>query len=479
MAVLPLLSCESLTIGYPQGFKSHVINWSISDNQHWIISGPNGAGKTTLIKTILGKIRPLSGVIKRHLDNPYDQMKYVSFTDSSKLFHSVNNVHYYQQRFNSWDSDGHITVENYLETGGFQANNADHLALLKDLQLDALLKKERIKLSSGQTRKMLIAKALVQKPKLLFLDNLYIGLDADSRDLINDMLDRIVKTRGMNLIISGHFTSLPSCVNRQIHIDFDQSHTSKLSEQRKPEVHLNITEQPCLTEIARVWKTLSIAPAKKEIFEFREVDISYGEQHIVNHINWKVLAGDKWNLKGNNGSGKSTLVSLIYGDNPQAYAKSVFVFGQRRGQGESIWDIKSKIGFTSPELHAYFRHRLSSEEVVWSGLNDRFEPMVSVPSERIKMSDLFFEYFNLDSKKEKLFHTLSTGQQRMVLFIRALIKSPAVLLLDEPFQGFDPENVIKAKTLLEHTLTENDTLLFISHFTHEVPRSVDKVFVVG
>lgn len=89
------------------------------------------------------------------------------------------------------------------------------------------------------------------------------------------------------------------------------------------------------------------------MIRMENVTIQYNNNIILNNINWQVNPGECWQIKGHNGAGKSTLLSLINGDNPQAYAQQIYLFGKKRGSGESIWDIKKKIGFVSPELYNF------------------------------------------------------------------------------------------------------------------------------
>src|SRR5688572_13384763 len=102
----------------------------------------------------------------------------------------------------------------------------------------------------------------------------------------------------------------------------------------------------------------------------KKVSVQYGDKIILDEVNWKVMKGERWLLSGPNGAGKSTLLSLITADNPKAYANSIFLFGKKRGSGESIWDIKKKIGFISPELHLFFDQGTSCFDVIASGLFD-------------------------------------------------------------------------------------------------------------
>ena len=197
---------------------------------------------------------------------------------------------------------------------------------------------------------------------------------------------------------------------------------------------------------------------------------------ILDNLSWQVKPGEKWMLKGQNGAGKSTLLSLLYGDNPQAYSLPVYLFDQKRGPGQSIWAIKERIGFTSPELHAYYDQDLLARHVVWSGLTDTFHVKPGTPTEFRVITEALFEYFGILECLNRPFSQLSTGIQRLVLFMRALIKVPPVLLLDEPFQGFDQPTIQACRSLLSKVLDEQFTLIFITHFKHEAPSIVDQTF---
>jgi molybdate transport system ATP-binding protein len=85
---------------------------------------------------------------------------------------------------------------------------------------------------------------------------------------------------------------------------------------------------------------------------------------------WEILTGQYGAIVGPNGSGKTTLLSLTAGDHPQAYANEIYLFGKRRGSGESIWDIKARIGVISSEFQARYRNEIMTYDVVASGLFD-------------------------------------------------------------------------------------------------------------
>lgn len=482
-----IIQAENLSAGLGTEKLLTDIDWTVEPGQHWIITGANGAGKSMLINTLVGRTRIMQGKLRfPFLGDKIDFLKKnaaiarVSFTDTSKLFKSAEVQHYYQQRYHAFDADGHLTVRQYLETGGFDAGTQNHLAVLRLLDLEALLDKERIKLSSGQTRKLLLAKALIKRPQLLLLDNPYIGLDAASRLILNQTLDRLASDGKVSIVLSGQFDELPACVSHRLHLEAGQAtYVGPLTSLGADQTHPLSTEQEeKLEQLASFYQKKGASLAVGDVFKLDQVSVKYGKTVILDHLKWQVQPGEKWLLKGQNGAGKSTLLSLLYGDNPQAYSLPVYLFDQKRGPGQSIWSIKEKIGFTSPELHAYYDQDLLARHVVWSGLTDTFHVKPGTPQEFRRATEWLFQYFEVEPYFNQRFSQLSTGIQRLVLLMRALVKVPPVLLLDEPFQGFDRNLIHACRRLLDRLMGPDFTLIFISHFEEEAPTVVEQTFVL-
>ena len=210
-------------------------------------------------------------------------------------------------------------------------------------------------------------------------------------------------------------------------------------------------------------------------FQMRNVTVRYGDTVILNQVSWTIQPGERWALLGANGAGKSVLLSLLYGDHPQAYANDIRVFDHRRGRsGQSIWDVKRRIGFVSPELHLYFPQHLTARQVVLTGLTDTLTPPRTVPPETEADLVALLAYFDLSDQLSGAFGQLSAGQQRLVLLIRALIKNPSVLVLDEPFQALDAKYISLARQLIDSL--PNKTILFVTHDRSELPASIDRFF---
>lgn len=472
----PLLHLENLAMARGNAPILHGINWSVRPGEHWLVTGDNGAGKSTLAEAVAGRHRVIDG--QRTWPGLGEErsraVRLISFTDTGRLFHNANAVHYYQQRFNAFDADGHLTVRDYLLANGH--DDASAFAALARFQATDLLDLERIKLSSGQTRKLLLAKALAGQPKILVIDNPYLGLDADSRDRLNSLLDDLVTGNDVSLILMGMATNPPSCITHRLHLEEGTATYAGTVSDYLP----SSTQQPAAAvlpdDIARHYKATNLATDFKEVLRLDEVSVAYGNKVVLDQLSWVVHAGEKWVVSGNNGSGKSTLLSLIYADHPQAYANKIHLFGTRKGRGESIWDIKRRIGFTSPELHAFFDGSLTAGEVLLSGLNDTFQPPKKISPDQENLLQALLRFSGLEAAATRPFRQFSTGEQRMLLLLRTLIKAPPVLLLDEPFQGLDAATIERCRQLLDAILTPERTLIFISHFRAEVPEGVDLEF---
>jgi molybdate transport system ATP-binding protein len=203
------------------------------------------------------------------------------------------------------------------------------------------------------------------------------------------------------------------------------------------------------------------------------VRVSYNGMSVLQGINWIVREGERWALMGPNGAGKTTLLSLILGDNPQAYANEIALFGRRRGSGESIWEIKRRIGWVAPELHLYYPFHATGFDVVCSGFFDSVGLYRRCSPQQREEVQAWTERLSIADCAEAMFRQLSEGQQRMVLIARALVKQPQLLVLDEPCQGLDAHNrdrVLEAVDLVGVNL--DASMIYVTHEKDELPKSI-------
>ncbi len=510
------LNVNNATFSHAQKNFFSDFNWTVKHGENWIITGPIGAGKTSLVQALAGKYflkkgsltYPYLAAQHPEIISPFALkrkcIKVVSFKDDSRAFDPQSM--FYSQRYNSFSADGTITVWEYLMEEGYSEYEKAHVELIKRTGVFELLDLERIKLSSGQSRKLLITSAILQKPQLLIIDNPYMGLDAKSRKEFNDLLDNLVAKEGIQLILSGQYEVLPTCISHELELDnltvkYQGVVRDKTVNTVSKKVKLPFGKHPTLLspkELATAKANYELEQQTKliekikpffeqpnnladwsHIFKLKDTSVAYYGKKILDNINWKVKVGEKWALFGANGSGKSTLLALLFGDHPQAYANEIHLFDQRRGVGQNIWEIKKRTGFTSSELHYFFNAKLTAENAIITGLFDHVYLKRAPTLQEQTLVDLLMEYFSILHFKDRLFQQLSTGEQRILLLIRALIKNPPLILLDEPFQGFDLATIEKAKRLLDKVLSPQHTLIFITHFEREIPDSVTQRYVLG
>jgi len=217
-------------------------------------------------------------------------------------------------------------------------------------------------------------------------------------------------------------------------------------------------------------------PKGEIIVQMDNVSVAYDGCQILKGINWTLHKGEKWALMGPNGAGKTTLLSLILGDNPQAYANSISLFGRRRGSGESIWEIKRRIGWVAPELHLAYPKNVSCFDVVCSGLFDSIGRYQEISPEQRAVVAECMQRLEIAHHARAAFGSLSEGEQRMVLVARALVKRPELLILDEPCQSLDAGNrdrVLEAIETMDNSL--DTSLIYVTHHRDALPRIITHV----
>ncbi|RYY30197.1 MAG: ATP-binding cassette domain-containing protein [Sphingobacteriaceae bacterium] len=465
------------------------LSLEIKAGENWALTGKSGSGKSALLQTIAGNMAISAGAIVYHFyedakqnylgDASFTVQKLMALVASKHQFKNLSNTKdfYYQQRYNSSDAEDAPTVQLYLNqlpksTIINPIWTFEHT--IKKLQLEPLLDKQLIKLSNGETKRLLIAAALLKHPSLLLLDNPLTGLDVQTRADFNQLITEISQS-GITIIMATSPQEIPDAITNIAILDQQQIKKTVLKEAFEAEKLENNKIQVDLDELKDL---LSQKPdaSFSTIISMENVNIRYGEKHVLNNINWKVLPGERWALLGSNGAGKSTLLSLINGDNPQAYANQIVLFDRKRGSGESIWDIKKKIGFVSPELHQYFPAETSCLQVIESGFYDTLGLFRPSNPQKTNLALRWMKLLQIENNARKLLKNVTASTQRLVLLARALVKNPPLLIFDEPCQGLDNGQQQHFKYLLEMICkNSNTTLIYVTHYPQEIPDVVNQV----
>lgn len=462
------------------------VNFTLERHEHIAIVGRNGAGKSMLVDMITGRHPLFPQMAAYHFEDTTrklvsDQIKYISFRDT---YGGDNDRTYFlQQRWNQTEIDhetptvGEKLEEAYLMAG---TDTPERRTLQQHLyrlfHLNDLLDKYIILLSSGELRKFKLASSLFSAPQILIMDNPFIGLDAETRDQLKDLLASLSAEQRLQIIlVLAKSDEIPTFITHVVEVS-NRMVMPKMTLEEYQNKRL-----PCPTRILSKEKEQAILnlPYKDkeyhttEVVCMRNVSIRYGTRTILENLNWTVRNGERWALSGQNGSGKSTLLSLVCADNPQSYACDISLFGNRRGSGESIWDIKRHIGYVSPEMHRAYQKNLAASRIVASGLKDSVGLYVKPNEEEYRICRWWMDMFGLEDLYERPFLQLSSGEQRLVLLARAFVKDPELLILDEPLHGLDPMNRRLVKDIIETFChRKNKTLIFVTHYQDELPNVI-------
>ena len=447
------------------------ISFELSDGQHLAIVGESGSGKSALAKAIAGKLFTKGSIEIQYPDDAVLPAKPV-LLEAVASFRNLSNVtqFYYQQRYNSCDAEDTLTVEQELAKTNALKDETE--LLLDQLSLKHRKQTPLIQLSNGEQKKLQLIKALLLKPKVLILDNVFVGLDVESRKELHHIIDQYAST-GTAIVLVTDERELPSCIT---HIA--EMYKGKLTRFTVKKNFVPFHPENNEKKETRQ-ATNSLFPGSPELFDFivnmKNVTIQYGDRIILHHINWQVKQGERWLVKGHNGAGKSTLLSLITADNPQAYSQEIYLFDRKRGSGESIWDIKKHIGFVSPELHKFFDAGSSVHHVIASGFFDTMGLFRQLNTEQEQRVKDWISFFDLEGYYSQPLFLLPAGQQRRALLARALIKNPSLLVLDEPCQGLDDHQTKQFLQLIDEVCSRSPTtLIFVSHYEDEIPACITK-----
>ncbi len=447
------------------------VNLTINYGEQLAIVGLNGSGKSRLVDILTGRWPMPEEAMTYNFgaDAPKmmsDNIKYIAFRDT----YGDGESSYYQQRWNSTALDELPIVKDLLPPTD---NSELQERLFALFGLEGLLEKAIITLSSGEMRKFQLTKALLGSPRLLILDNPFIGLDATTRDLLHRLLEDIVQQLSIHIIlILAKSDDIPQFITHVLPISglicgnkIPKSDYHYISYKEVDHILPEETEK----QIARI-ENKSFDFKGNEIVKLNQVSIRYNERTILKELDWTIKRGEKWALSGENGAGKSTLLSLVCADNPQSYACNIELFGRKRGSGESIWDIKRHIGYVSPEMHRAYKKNIPAVEIVGSGLYDTVGLYKTMRPEDKEVCEQWLNIFGVAGLSATPFLQLSSGEQRLVLLARAFVKDPALLILDEPLHGLDLKNRKLVKEIIEAFCHRKDkTLIMITHYEEELP----------
>jgi len=492
-----LVAIEDCHVGDPWSPAIPSVSWRLRRGEAWIVTGPSGGGRDSLAAALCGSLRlaPNEGGSYRNL--LAGRTAIVSFEEAAELMR--------RERYDD-DSDfaeGGVSegtsvraflakalptdeAAGYPRGDGLEANPIVVACGVTDV-LDRGLKR----LSTGEWRRALLCRALTSRPGLLVVVEPYEGLDTRTRAILASMLDALAEatvagarfTDGSEaaspiLVVVDRPEHAPAAANRVVElagarITFEGS---RLEYEARLELEDSRARQDtgrnAVRKIAALWsRDVAAHPGEETVVELRNVTVGWSGRKVLDSLSWTVRRGEHWLVRGPNGSGKTTLLELISGDNPQAYREDVSVFGRRRGSGETIRELKERIGLVSYRLHLEYRYLagLPLEDVLVSGFHDSIGLYVEPTDSERAIAASWLTVAGFDGRGRARFGSLSFGEQRALLVARAAVKAPELLILDEPCHGLDDDQRRFVLGLMSAIAAHGEsTIIHVTHDPDEV-----------
>jgi ABC-type molybdenum transport system ATPase subunit/photorepair protein PhrA len=480
-AVIKPISSSSTPI-----FKN-AVSLTIKSDQKWAIIGPT---KTPLLKTLASQFiasPPLSRTYPfLHRSTwPSSVIQFLEFKGVLPTAHLSARYEFFKDEFDE-------TTRRYV-VGNTNNDRVINYGLLdqvfEKLKLQGLENRWVMGLSNGQTRRARLARALLREPKVLIVDDPFLGLDPVASGVVSEVLNAlppdpfvIVGLRWQDEVpdwithvaVVDETGIVKQGSTRELEHDLkelQQRHHDQFEEQAQK-------DKESIQVLKGLFKPTLESTDSSPHIEFRDINIAYRGQPVLQDLNWKVEHGEKWHIQGNNGTGKSTLLSLITAEHPQSWNSSIVIRGKPRRTGvQSFFDINESIGFASPELHSiYPSHHTVYDALATGYLVGSWVPPKDLSTDQIDRIETYLKEFDLSEKRDRLFGELGISDQKVVLFIRSLIKNPDLVILDEALSVMDDNMVEKCKELLRHY---PGTVLAIGHMDSEVPDTDRYLRLIG
>ena len=463
---IPLFALEGATLRICDRRILSGTDWSIHAGEQWAVIGPNGSGKSTLVGALCGRTPVVAGRMYRR--GPFADPRrvgYVSFELQGRLM-AREALHAEACSFSGHPLRG-ATAAEVIGEGLRDARTVRPAAAALDVA--HLLQRDITVLSSGELRRVLIARTLAARPDVLVLDEPFEGLDDDASRRLSQLLEDLIGHGRQLVLVTHRFEAVVPGITHVIalrdgRVRFQGPRPSVMTPARLREIYRQ--NDPSAASPAA---TPGMPRQASVLVDMRAVTVAYGRHVVLDRIDWQVRRGQHWAVVGPNGSGKSTLLSLVSQDHPQAYANDITLFGHRKGSGETAAELRRHIGVVSSRLQTAYRKRLRCVDVAASGFFDSIGLYRRPDGRQRAVSGQWLHRLGLQDLAERFFDQLSYGQQRLVLIARAVVKSPRLLVLDEPCQGLDPANRRRIADMLAVIAASGTTLLYATHHPAELP----------
>ncbi|MBU2966015.1 molybdate ABC transporter ATP-binding protein ModF [Amphritea sp. 2_MG-2023] len=459
---------DNLTVNFDDRFQLDEINWQLDDTQHWVITGTNGAGKSALAAILAGA----GDIVSGSMSGIPAKVGLVSFEAQAELI---------ERERKKDDADIMDVIAEGTPVHEILHEGDRNPALIQQLvtmfKLESLLERAFRKLSTGESRKVMLIRALASEPDLLILDEPFDGLDAHTLEMLQQYLLGLVETVPMILVLN-RFDEFPDFITHIAYVDQGRlqhqidRHDSQAYNELYHLLHLKTTE----LQVPPTDSDTALPPLDptQPLVRLNKINVTYDGHRIIDSLDWTIEPNQHWQLSGPNGSGKTCLLSLITGDHPQCYVNDIFVFGFQRGNGESIWQIKQFIGYVSTALQWEYKVGTGLRNVIISGFYDSIGLYTKATDRQKQIADEWLALLGMSDRADTPFNKLSYGDQRLLLIARAMVKHPPLLILDEPCLGLDDMNRQLVLALIEKICAGSETsVLYVNHHAEDKIKGID------
>lgn len=478
---LPLIQLEKVDVAVEGKLILRNINWRLQPGEHWAIRGGNGSGKSTLLKLIRGELWPAPGRGRRvYAFDGDEQVTAVGIKEKIALVSPELQSRYLQQE---WTLTGLQVVHSGFGGGDYAYQRLTTAQRLRAESIIHLMGVERFlsrnvqQLSTGELRKVLIARALAGAPCVLACDEICDGLDTNSRAGLLQTLDHVAR-HGTQLLYVTHRAEevIPSITHR---LELKAGRIVRRTAMVVGQASSLPPGLPVPDPIAgrmpaqAGWKPAALDRRSRPLVSIRSVSVFLGSKPALRNIHLQIRAGEHWAILGPNGAGKSTLLKLMLGDLHPAWGGVVRRFGFTAKN--TLWEVKRKIGFVSPELQSNYLASLTGTEVIASGFFSSVGLARRVSCVQRQRVAALVDQLGLRNLAARSVLQMSYGEFRRILLARALVHGPELLIFDEPFDGLDAKARTRLADALNDVARRGTGVVMVTHHRNDLPACISHV----
>ena len=452
----------------------HSINWQLHAGEHWAIIGGNGSGKSTFLRLIRGDLWPAPGKGERiYRLGSIERNTALAARKRISLVAPELQDRYLQQE---WRLTGLQVLYSGFSNGDYpytrptpeQKRFAQEVIDL--LRIDHLLHRNVQQLSTGELRKLLIARALVARPAIVALDEVSDGLDAPSRKELLEILCQLPRT-GTQLMSATHRQEeIVPCITHILQLEdghvVDNRRTGGVLIRRNVS-HASERAMGNRSALVSRSKRKRRSSTKTTLLRLQQANVFLERKLVLRNIDWEIRAGQHWAVLGANGAGKSTLLKLAFGDLQPAWGGKISRFNF--SAGSALWKVKKKIGYISPELQARYHRPVTGSDVVGSGFYSSVGVHQNLSKRQKKRVGELIDAFAAMGLAGKTADQMSYGELAKILLLRALVHGPELLICDEPFSGLDAAARQEFSAAMETAARAGTSLLVATHYVGDLP----------